>query len=294
MGRRRTQEEVAVSIITPAYNEARFIQRAIDSVLLQRFHDFEWLVVDDASTDGTAEIVARHPHPQIRLLRGRRNRGKARCMNRALRRARGRYVLELDADDWLERDALRVMTAAMDGMAADVAMIYGNRRGVVENADGSVRQRFLLTGRPYSDRLDFLRDPFPPGPRFYRAECLRRVGGWPTDDPSRGRLYEDVALILRLLDRYRIAYVDATVYNMSCHGENVSQLNLDRWWDVVRPVMVETLRRWGVRAAVEYDPARRRVVLRQEIPPRVGRDGAGMGRAVGSHWFRLRSPADGP
>lgn len=264
----RGSGDVLVTVAMSAYNEARFIERAVESVLWQRFRAdaLELIVVDDASTDGTADIVARYPHPQVRLLRGRRNLGKARCMNRALAAARGRYLLELDGDDWIDRDAVRNLVAAMEAQPADVAMIYGNRRGVVENADGSTRQRFLLTGRPYRDRLDFLCDPFPPGPRFYRTDCLREVGGWPTDYPSRGRLYEDVALILRLLDRFRIAYVDETVYNMRSHGENVSQVHIDRWWSVVKPVMIDSLRRWGVPATVEYDARRRRVLLMEESP----------------------------
>ncbi|MCC6547400.1 glycosyltransferase family 2 protein [Candidatus Sumerlaeota bacterium] len=94
-----------VSIITPAYNAASIIGEAITSVQAQTHRNWEMIIVDDGSTDGTAEIVcsAARMDPRIRLVRLRQNsRLAAAARNAAMRRARGEYFAFLDADDlWL-------------------------------------------------------------------------------------------------------------------------------------------------------------------------------------------------
>lgn len=93
-----------VSVITAAYDAEAFIAQTIASVQAQTFGDWELLVVDDASTDRTAEIVATlaAADPRIRLIRLKRNRGVAAARNTALDAAQGRFVAFLDGDDlWL-------------------------------------------------------------------------------------------------------------------------------------------------------------------------------------------------
>lgn len=94
-----------VSIIIPAYNSALFIKRALDSVLSQTWADWELLVVDDCSTDGTADIVASYAQKdtRIRLLHTEKNSGApALPKNIGIENARGEYIAFLDHDDeWL-------------------------------------------------------------------------------------------------------------------------------------------------------------------------------------------------
>jgi Glycosyl transferase family 2 len=87
-----------VSVMMPAYNAASYIAEAIDSVLAQVYEDWELLVVDDGSTDGTADIVARFGDRRIRLIR-KANGGEASARNLALDHARGEFLAYLDADD---------------------------------------------------------------------------------------------------------------------------------------------------------------------------------------------------
>jgi len=92
---------VDVSVIIPAYNERRHISRCLDSLLRQNFDSIEVLVVDDGSTDGTAEIVKKYlaAYPgRFRLVRLRRNTGSGNARNIGALYARGRVVVFLDAD----------------------------------------------------------------------------------------------------------------------------------------------------------------------------------------------------
>ena len=97
-----------VSVVIPAYNHARFLPDALESVLAQTFRDFEVLVVDDGSTDNTGEVVAAFA-PRVRYIH-QHNGGPSRARNTGIRHTTGEYVAFLDADDtWMpEKLALQV------------------------------------------------------------------------------------------------------------------------------------------------------------------------------------------
>ncbi len=92
-----------VSVIIPAYDRKAMLCEAVDSVLAQNYRDFELIVVDDGSSDGTADEVAAHYGARVRLLR-QWNRGVASARNMGVRRCDGEYVAFLDSDDlWLPK-----------------------------------------------------------------------------------------------------------------------------------------------------------------------------------------------
>lgn len=89
----------AVSVLLPVYNGAEYIRTAVASILAQTFTDFELLVVDDGSTDGTREILGSFEDPRIRLLPNGENRGLPYSLNRGLSEARAPLVARMDSDD---------------------------------------------------------------------------------------------------------------------------------------------------------------------------------------------------
>lgn len=118
-----------VSIIIPAFNRANLVGETLESVRRQTFADWEAVVVDDGSTDGTKEAVARRAasEPRIRILsRERQPKGAAACRNIGLAAARGEFVIFLDSDDLIEPGCLQRRTAAMlENPAVDVAVFQG-------------------------------------------------------------------------------------------------------------------------------------------------------------------------
>lgn len=93
-----------VSIVTPAYNAARFIGESINSVLAQTYPHWEMIIVDDCSKDNTRELVEQYTQkdPRIRLLKQSKNGGPALARDMAIQAAKGRYIAFLDTDDlWL-------------------------------------------------------------------------------------------------------------------------------------------------------------------------------------------------
>ena len=96
----------AVSVIIPAYNRANSIGQALDSVGAQTFTDVEVIVVDDGSTDGTADLCEARGEARLRTLRHQLNRGAAAARNTGVRAARGHYCAFLDSDDTWYPDKL--------------------------------------------------------------------------------------------------------------------------------------------------------------------------------------------
>ncbi|MEX0780774.1 MAG: glycosyltransferase family A protein [Balneolales bacterium] len=91
-----------VSVIIPTYNRAYLIKDAIDSVLNQSYHDIELLVIDDSSTDSTAEIVQSYNDERVKYLLNTRTKGAQGARNTGLYKARGEWIALLDSDDiWL-------------------------------------------------------------------------------------------------------------------------------------------------------------------------------------------------
>jgi len=87
------QHSPEISVIMPVYNGAAFIRQTIDSVLAQTFQDFEFIIIDDCSTDSSAGIVASHQDPRIRFLKNEHNLGISETTNRGIKEARGEFIV---------------------------------------------------------------------------------------------------------------------------------------------------------------------------------------------------------
>jgi len=93
-----------VSVVVPCYNRADIVGRAIQSVLTQTCRDLELILVDDASTDGTAKVLEESAaaDPRVRVLLNQENRGPGGARNRGIDAAQGEWIALLDSDDWYE------------------------------------------------------------------------------------------------------------------------------------------------------------------------------------------------
>jgi glycosyltransferase involved in cell wall biosynthesis len=117
------------SIVIPAYNAGAYIIKTLDSIVSQSLDDFECLVIDDGSTDNTAELVAAYHDARIRLIRQANSGGPASPRNQGVNQAKGEYIFMFDSDDIMLPDKLRVTVGALDAHP-DVDIVFTNFQSI--------------------------------------------------------------------------------------------------------------------------------------------------------------------
>src|ERR1700756_835254 len=90
---------LSISVVMPTYNDAEYLREAIDSILNQTFTDFEFIIVNDGSTDDTEEIINSYTDERIRYLKNENNLGNTITRNRGMDSAEGKYIAIMDSDD---------------------------------------------------------------------------------------------------------------------------------------------------------------------------------------------------
>ena len=125
-----------VTVIMPAYNVAPYIEEAVESVLRQSFSDFELLIIDDGSSDGTHEVISRMSDSRIRKVRNESNIGLAATLNKGLSMAQTEYIARFDGDDlaspqWLEKNVGFLDSHPDYGICSSGFEWFGTRKGTV-------------------------------------------------------------------------------------------------------------------------------------------------------------------
>ncbi len=189
------------TVVMAAFNAAATVRSAIESVLAQTNSDLELIVVDDGSTDGTAEAVARVGDPRVRYT-SQPNRGPAAARNTGIAQARGAYVAFLDSDDlllpsYLERSEAALRSTPGAGFAYGDAYVFDDFTGKVRRRSAMARNR--PPEPPPVDRAAFLLELLQRNFIYVAVtvprEVLDRVGGF--DESLKGP--EDYELWLRIL-----------------------------------------------------------------------------------------------
>jgi len=109
-------EQFIITVLMPVYNGEKYLGEAIDSVLEQSFTDFEFLIINDGSEDGTEQIVQEYARRDKRIIyiKNEQNQGLVRTLNKGLKLARGRYIARMDADDICHADRFQKQVDFMD------------------------------------------------------------------------------------------------------------------------------------------------------------------------------------
>ncbi|MBI4021826.1 MAG: glycosyltransferase [Candidatus Andersenbacteria bacterium] len=182
------------------HNGSRFIEEALASVLRQTYQNIELLVVDDASSDGTGEIVRQIGGPKLRLKRNEARLGLTRSLNRGLALARGEFIARLDDDDvWVGRDKL-VKQVGFLKQHPDVGLV-GTQNMVVDER-GREMYRWRVQNKDEAIRRDLLqRNQFVHSGVLVRREAMRQAGGY----DERRRYAQDYELWLRIGTKWQLA-----------------------------------------------------------------------------------------
>ncbi len=205
-----------ISVVMSVYNGQRYLRQAIDSILNQTYTDFEFIIIDDGSTDSTREIVLSCNDRRIRFFENNENIGLTRSLNKGLQITRGRYVARMDADDISEPDRLDKQIAFLEDNP-DCAVVGTFLKIIDENSN------YVQTAhKPVGDseiRKHLMSDNcIAHGSAMIRKSCLADVGFY---DESIERS-QDYDLFLRLSEKYKMANIPQCLYMWRDHSENIS------------------------------------------------------------------------
>ena len=191
----------AVTVLMTVYNAGTFLEPSIRSILGQSFADFEFLIVDDCSTDGSTEFAkSASKDSRIKVIRNPQNRGQTASLNLGLGLARGRWIARHDADDLAHRNRLALQYQSAQ-KAPDIVLLGTNGR-IIDERDKLVG----LLDAPLSHEgitwtAPFL-NPFMHTSVMFRADIIRdEFGGY---DQSY-RIAQDYELWTRVISKYRSA-----------------------------------------------------------------------------------------
>jgi glycosyltransferase involved in cell wall biosynthesis len=206
--------EPVVSVIIPTFNREKFLGKAIQSVLAQSFPDFEIIIVDDGSTDETAEVVKSFPADRLQYVY-QPNRGRSNARNHALRLARGRYIAFLDSDDLYLPGKLELQVNYLD-CHPDVGMVYTSAYCIDESGNQLEYQyKAKTSGRIYRDVAFFVPVTITLPTVMVRRDVFDKVGNF---DESMER-FEDTDMWRRIAKWFLVdAIPTPTCYLRTHHG----------------------------------------------------------------------------
>ncbi|HEX9019509.1 MAG TPA: glycosyltransferase family 2 protein [Anaerolineaceae bacterium] len=221
-----------VSIITPSYNQARFLETTIQSVLSQDYAEIEYIVVDGGSTDGSVEILQKYA-PRLAWWVSEKDRGQTDAINKGFARARGDILAWINSDDTYNPGAVREAVAYL-AENPEAGMVYGDASYIDEN--GQVIGRFPAAQTDYR-RLRQGYVHIPQQSSFFRADLWRKVGPL---DPS-FYFAMDYDLWVRLAALAPLHYIPQLWANFRLHSGAKTVAADDRCW----PEMLRVHRRLG-------------------------------------------------
>ena len=232
-----------VTVLTSCYNASRWLREAIDSILGQTFEDFEFILVDDGSTDDTWSIIQAYRDRDQRIVAIRKdNTGLQDSLNVGMAHARGSWIARLDADDLCEPD--RLAEQLMFVRKHQEVVLLGSGFTEIDEQGRTVMKHLYPSGhRQLVRHLERLQRFFPHSSAFYRADEARKVGGYNV----RFRRAEDVGLWLELALRAKISCLPNLLVRVRKHSTQISHDDSGRrqLYDGIAAVICHFLRKAG-------------------------------------------------
>jgi len=203
----------SVTVYIPNHNYGRYIKQAIDSVLEQKYRNYELLIIDDGSTDDSRKIIERYRnHPKVRIVH-QENKGLNVTNNIALKLSRGKYIMRLDADDYLDENALLVMSAKIE-KDPELGMVFPDYYMVDEKGSVLSHER-----RHDFKKVTVMDQPAHGACTMIRKSFLSDVGGYSEDF----RCQDGYELWMKFINRFKVGNINLPLFYYRQHPNSLTK-----------------------------------------------------------------------
>jgi glycosyltransferase involved in cell wall biosynthesis len=219
MNRKMINNSPPITVLMATYNDERFIGEAITSVLSQTMPDFEFFIIDDASTDRTPSIVSRYMRHDNRicLIRNKENLGLTKSLNIGLKRARGEYVARMDGDDLCESHRLERQIAFVSNHPE--VLLLGSGCKEIDDTGRCIKvHRYPVDHSGLVRRLERQQAFFAHSSAFYKTSVVRQLGGY----RLRFKRAQDWDLWLRLCEKGKVSSISTPLVRIRKHQNQIS------------------------------------------------------------------------
>ncbi len=202
-----------ITVYITNYNYENYIRTAIESVLNQTLKDFELIIIDDGSSDGSQDIIEEFAGLEKVSIIYQKNRGLNITNNVALMASMGKYIVRLDADDFLEVSALELMSEALE-KDPELGLIFPNY--FIVDMEGNVISE--IKRHDFSTEVNLLDQPAHGACTMIRTEFLKALGGY---DESYS-CQDGYELWVKFINKYRVTNINKSLFYYRRHNNNLT------------------------------------------------------------------------
>lgn len=236
---------IKVSVIMPVYNGERYIREAVESVLHQTFSDWELLIVNDASTDGTEKILESFKDPRLKIIKNDKNLGSVVSRNIAFNQIKSEYVAILDADDVAAPTRLEEQVRFLDAHP-DFGLVASWSKTIAENGR-QIGHVVKDTTPPEKIPIKLL---------FHNvlafSSVMMRKSAMPAIPFKEWSVpVEDVALYLKMLPNSKFAILPKVLVNYRSHEKGISKVYGAKRREVMDKLINGELKKFGIETSPE-------------------------------------------
>ncbi len=215
-----------VTVYIPTYNYKNYIEEAINSVLNQSMEDWELIIIDDGSTDGTIDLLEKYDsNPKILIIQ-QVNKGLNKTNNIALRLSRGEYIMRLDADDYLDENALLLLSNTLD-LNEKVDLVYPDYYEI--DSSGNILN--IVRRKKIGEEVQLLDLPAHGACTMFRKDTLNDIGGY-YEEFTRQDGYE---IWLRFIKKHRPYNLNTPLFYYRQHQVSITK-NQNKLLDARRDI----------------------------------------------------------
>lgn len=205
-----------VSVLMSVYNGEKHLHQAVDSILNQTFKDFEFLIINDGSTDKTAQILQSNYDPRIKIINNDKNIGLTKSLNKGLKIARGKYIARMDADDIsmperLEKEVRLLERRKNVGLVGTYCLVINENGKVFYEFKSSANEKILKKNL-------LAENQFTHGSAMFRRRCLEKAG----DYREEFVVAQDYDLWLRIAEFSDLAIIPEFLYQWRLDIQSIS------------------------------------------------------------------------